>query len=340
MTRFAATVIALAFALGTSGAIMLRAAAAAGPEPLVGTFRITAGSCAGGKTAGSRFRMVVPTGGPGGPYVSNNDSTCSDHSYTLLSPGTDGGLQTGTRQPEPSPAFDGSGNSLAKRITKPARFYGVLFSTSTNAIDPQTGAHVAAPTLAVQNGAISGDLRAFAASWNRQEFNQGAPKPDGSTPGNTARPSGHYNADTGAFTLDWASQIKGGPFNNFTGLWHFEGTFVPATSTSGGSSGSSASHDTTGASSGTTAGGTPADARPGTSAEPSATPLPSGNAGDLASSSDAQRQGAAGSGSTDVTKTRSRGSTGPIVGVIVGALALAGAGALVVVRRRSAGSGA
>jgi hypothetical protein len=198
------------------------------PQPLVGTFRIAAGTCSRGPVSGSTFRMVVPSGGPGGPYVSNNDSTCGDHTYTLLAPGSDGGLVAGSYQPEPSPAFDGSGNSLAARITQPTRFYGIAFSTSTNAVDPQTGVHVGSPSVDVQNGKLTGDLRAFAASWNRQQFNQGAPKPDGSKPGNTATPTGTYNAATGAFTIDWASQIQGGPFNNFTGYWHLVGTFVAA----------------------------------------------------------------------------------------------------------------
>ena len=36
--------------------------------------------------------------------------------------------------------------------------------------------------------------------------------------------TGTYNADTKAYTLDWTSQIVGGPFNNFSGHWHLEGT--------------------------------------------------------------------------------------------------------------------
>jgi hypothetical protein len=40
--------------------------------------------------------------------------------------------------------------------------------------------------------------------------------------------TGTYNADTKAYTLDWTSQIIGGPFNNFSGHWHLEGTFEPS----------------------------------------------------------------------------------------------------------------
>jgi hypothetical protein len=38
--------------------------------------------------------------------------------------------------------------------------------------------------------------------------------------------SGTYNAKTGAYTIDWSSQIIGGPFDGFTGVWHLEGTFA------------------------------------------------------------------------------------------------------------------
>jgi hypothetical protein len=198
-------------------------------DELVGTFRIAAGSCSGGRASGSYFRMVQPTGNTrSGPWVDNADSTCSDGTYTLLAPGTDGGLITGTNQPAPNPGFDGSGNSLAARIIRPVKFFGVAFSASTNATDLQAGTATAVPTVRADGGKLSGDLSAFAATWNKQAFNQGAPKPGGATPGGTALPSGTYDPATRAFTLTWASQIVGGPFNSFTGLWHLEGTFVPA----------------------------------------------------------------------------------------------------------------
>ena len=63
----------------------------------------------------------------------------------------------------------------------------------------------------------------YTAEWNKQYFNQGAPKPDGS--GQPAK--GRYNARTKHFTLAWTSKIRGGPFNGFSGYWHLEGTFSP-----------------------------------------------------------------------------------------------------------------
>jgi len=227
------------------------AAQAASGQTMVGTFTLAAATCSGAVN-GSYFRMIQPGGTASGPFVSNSDSPCSDTTYTPMSPGTDKGLKTGTFQPEPSPAFDSAGNGLAGRITKPQRFFGANFASATNPTDPQTGTKVTAPVIQVDGaGHLSGDLRAFAASWNGQHFNQGAPKPDGSTPGLTTAVSGTYNASTKAFVLDWTSQIVGGPFNNFTGKWHFEGTFEGTiastpTAVSGGSGGSGTDTGTSG----------------------------------------------------------------------------------------------
>jgi hypothetical protein len=45
------------------------------------------------------------------------------------------------------------------------------------------------------------------------------------TNADTTAPSGTLDARTGKYTLQWTSQIAGGPFNGFTGIWHREGTF-------------------------------------------------------------------------------------------------------------------
>jgi hypothetical protein len=180
--------------------------------------------------------MVDPGGNNlTGPYITNGDSTATNKTYTLLSPGTNGGLITGSYQSEPSPGFDSSGNSLSARIIQPTKFFNVEFGVSTNAVDPQTNSSAPAPSVSFNSAdQLSGNLSAWAASWNKQEFNQGAPKPGGAVPGNTmGSPVGSYNPVTGAFTLIWASQIVGGPFNNFTGVWHLQGTFVSTDGTVG-----------------------------------------------------------------------------------------------------------
>ena len=204
------------------------ASAQSGPTRLVGTFRLTPGSCTDAGVEGTYLRLIVPTGNENGPYVANGDSPCSEESFTPLEPGTDGGLVSGGHQPAPDPVFDGNGNGLSDRITQPTSFFGVQFSTSTNPVDPQTGLEAPAPTILVEGTTLTGQTQAFAAHWNNQDFNQGAPKPDGSQPGLTSPPSGRYDPGTGAFVLDWRSHIQGGPFNGFTGVWHLEGVFVPA----------------------------------------------------------------------------------------------------------------
>lgn len=207
-------------------------------EALVGTFRITAGECGGdGITGGSYFRMATPAGNPeNGPWVNNTSSPCDDNTYTPLSPGTDGGLSTEDYQPHPDPAFDDDNNALADRIIQPTGFNGTDFAVAANPVDPQTEEEVPVPSIDAAGGDLSGQITAWAAAWNDQHFNQGSPKPDGDQPGDTFGPTGTYDPATGAFTLEWASLIVGGPFNNFTGVWHLEGTFQAA---GGGDSGGS-----------------------------------------------------------------------------------------------------
>lgn len=199
---------------------------------LSGVLTIDPGECEdgdGGVTSGSYFRMVQSGGDlQEGPFVPNGDSPCGDATYTPLAPGADGGLILGEHQPAPDPAFDGDGHALADRISAPQPWFAVRFALSTGAVDPQTGEEVTPPRITHDgSGALSGDLRAVSASWNGQHFNQGSPKPDGGQPGHTRPVSGTYDPDSGAYMLEWASQIVGGPFDGFTGVWHLEGTVDP-----------------------------------------------------------------------------------------------------------------
>lgn len=260
----AALVAALALTTACSGGSDKGSPAAGDGTPLVGLFKLTAGTSQGGTLSGTYFRMVQPKGTPAaGPYMVNGDSPADGGKATLLSPGTSGGLRTAGYQSQPSPAFDKTGNSLSAAITLPTKFFGVKFSISTNAVDPQTQTKVAPPTIVEKDGKLSADMAAWAASWNNQQFNQGAPKPvsgadakalgqeqaekvfdwvskkylagapKASVTGNGA--TGTYDAKTGAFTLEWTSLIVGGPFNSFTGLWHLEGTFEASAAAPSGS---------------------------------------------------------------------------------------------------------
>lgn len=189
---------------------------------LLGVFGITAGACDGAVASGSYFRMVQAGGTADGPFIPNPDSPCaSDTTYSLLAPGTEGGLATGRHQPAPDPAFDASGNATAAAIAQPVKFFGVAFALATDeAIDP--------PALTASAGALSGQVQGWTAYYAGSPFNQGSPKPDGSKPGLTSDVTGTIDPATGAFVIEWSSLIVGGAFDSFTGIWHLEGVFQPA----------------------------------------------------------------------------------------------------------------
>ena len=257
VVAIAALIITLTAAGCSSGSKTSDAAAGGGKHELVGVFRLTPGAVSGANTTGTWFRMLQPGGNAkSGPYMINADSPADGGQATLLQPGASGGLRTGGYQSQPTPGFDGGGNSLADAITVPTKFFGVKFSISTNETDLQTKTKVAPPTVLDNGGKLTADLSSWAASWNNQNFNQGAPKPVSSTqaqaPGQEqaerawdwvsqkwleAAPkstvsgggaTGTYDAKSRAFVLEWTSHIDGGPFNGFTGLWHLEGTFEPS----------------------------------------------------------------------------------------------------------------
>lgn len=189
---------------------------------LLGTFAIDPASCEGEDVSGSYFRMIQPEGDlTEGPFVPNGDTSCTDPTYTALEPGTDGGLVTGEYQSAPDPAFDDAGNGVAEAITEPTLFFAVGFAVGTE----EDGD---VPMIVATDGELSGDLSAWTAFYGDLVFPQGAPLPDGSLPGLTTEISGTIDVETGEYVLDWASQIVGGAFNDFTGVWHLEGTFAPA----------------------------------------------------------------------------------------------------------------
>lgn len=192
--------------------------------PLSGTLKLDAGEAPAGRPPrGTWFQMLFPGGGP----LQNSSSSGANKNYTPLAPGTDGGLRLDAYQRPPTPAFAG-GDALANRIIQPTSFFNVDFSVVTSPTDPQLGVFDPPPEIKQADGKLSGQVTAWAAQWNNQSFNQGTPKPDGTTPPPTTPVSGTYEASKRKFTLDWRSLIVGGPFNGFTGVWHLEGTFAPA----------------------------------------------------------------------------------------------------------------
>lgn len=189
---------------------------AATSKTLNGTFKLTKGSYSGGKARGTYFRMSNSGG-----WFRNPDSSASNKTYTLGTPGKDGGLATGRFQSHPDPPFDSKGNARANRILKPQAFTSIRFSVAT--IKRQKGSRdTASVTRArVRGSRLTVSVPGWTAEWNGQYFNQGAPKPNGS--GSPA--TGTYNSRTKRFVLEWRSKVVGGPFNGFTGFWHLEGRF-------------------------------------------------------------------------------------------------------------------
>ena len=240
--RVVSAAVALAIAFGIGGAVLgvgsppagvpalgVPAAQAASGTALTGTLEFTAGKLihvrGRAEYSGTYFRMLLP--GATDKYFANPDSRARDRTYTLLRPGTDGGLELGRFQRPPSPAFTSNGFALAKRITRPETFASIQFSISTAPTDAQSGAPAVAPSLVLRGTQITGNLSAWTAEWNKIYFNQGAPKPNGSFPGLTRPVTGTYNRRTHAFTIIWYSAIVGGPFNGFTGYWHLQGNVKP-----------------------------------------------------------------------------------------------------------------
>lgn len=203
---------------------------AASPVTLVGTFKLTPGMCnpVAKTVTGSYFRLIFPHGNVNtGYFFENTSSLCPDKSYTILKPGTQGGLVIGTYQRGPRRAFTRTGDARANAIVQPVLFATADLSLFTQPIDPQTGRAAPPPTIVESGGRLGGQLEALSMAWNKVFINQGSPKPGGVRPGLTAPVKGTYNARTHAFVLAWTSQIVGGPFTGFIGLWHLTGTFTP-----------------------------------------------------------------------------------------------------------------
>lgn len=189
---------------------------------LEGFMSVDGGVATGGVPTGSYFTM-------GGFYVP-------------LLPGSEGGIALGQYQnfvldpDEPHPDnWDGNGalagtgyglNPVSESgILQAFNFFGNPTYVGTNPISYQSGNAHAAPTasLGLCVGTVcdlSVDLSAWEVMWNGSAFEQG-PRPDQFGPFVLAL--GTYDTVTGAYVLDWDSQINGGPFNSVVASWHLEG---------------------------------------------------------------------------------------------------------------------
>ena len=234
-TGAAALLASLALAPGVTASATTTApvsagavAAAAASTPLKGTLLLTPGAydATTKKARGSYFRMILPGGTDA--YFTNNDSLAADKTYTLFVPGSDGGLKLGSYQQPVTPAFV-NGDAQTAKIIRPLKFAGIYFTQTTAPVDAQNGQATPAPSLSVTGNHVTGNTSAWTSGWNSIYFNQGSPKPDGSYPGFTKAVNGTYDKKTHAYEIVWYSQIVGGPFNNFTGYWHLQGTLADGT---------------------------------------------------------------------------------------------------------------
>src|SRR5439155_26638222 len=98
----AMTVLVLALAIAAGSGSAAQSARSAATTNLVGTFKLKPGHFAAGKATGTYFRMILHGGG----YFTNPDSSASDKTYTLGTPGSDGSLITGRYQAPAGASFD------------------------------------------------------------------------------------------------------------------------------------------------------------------------------------------------------------------------------------------
>ncbi|VAW63841.1 hypothetical protein MNBD_GAMMA09-1122 [hydrothermal vent metagenome] len=190
----------------------------------------------------------------GGSYFAMGSNRPNSSNAVMLSPGTAGGILLGTYQnfvtnpdvPHPQGwkgdtngdgiAEGAAGTGYAGLVTESTAFSSFkFFGTNTyiglNPLSYQSAATAAAPGVGIDMSSctnnvcsIYADFSAWEVYWNGSVFQQG-PRP--SNTGLFGLASGSYNLISKEYSLDWASQIKDGPFNNVTGYWHIEGTVVP-----------------------------------------------------------------------------------------------------------------
>ena len=97
--RTTAGLLGLSLVAGAVALAPIGATNAASSKTLNGTFKLTKGSYSDGKPHGTWFRMSNSGG-----LFRNPDSSASNKTYTLGTPGTDGGLATGPLPVAPRPA--------------------------------------------------------------------------------------------------------------------------------------------------------------------------------------------------------------------------------------------
>jgi hypothetical protein len=199
-----------------------------------GLFTLTAGACttADARPTGSYLIVISAAANKA---VKNPKSGCANHDYTLLKPGTDGGLAVGRFQPQPSPAFDAKRDSTAVRIFAPVDFGPFAVGFATTPRDEQD-APGGAPAYPVPAATVSGttlnvDLRSLVVTYAgppsstcKSSFGLGCWELGSKSA------SGNYDATTRHFVIDWFAGQSFTPKGDSVEV-HLEGSFVPGGST-------------------------------------------------------------------------------------------------------------
>lgn len=201
-------------------------AAAPQANEMVGTFTISAGSCGPAGPAGSWLQLSK-----GGSPIPNPLSPCQNGNYTTLSQGTQG-LLTGQFQPDPTPTFDGNGNSLASAIIKPTPFLGAAFGAATDAQNEQTAPSGPA-VFPVPYAVLDASGTSFVANLAAMNFTYNGTPNGTCASGNgvgcysvgSSSVQGSYSPGTHAYTMQWTGQVVGGAFNGATATFHLTGSF-------------------------------------------------------------------------------------------------------------------
>jgi hypothetical protein len=222
---------------------VLLCSTAAQATPLTGTLLIDAGIRQPGVDETGNAVTIYQSGS----YFAMGANEPNDVAMSvMLTPGSAGGIVLGTYQnfvldPDvPHPYnWDGLGGGAGRGYgTTPTTqstmlssfsFFSPIAYVGTNPIGYQSGEAHPVPTADISNCVgntctLSVDLSSWEVMWNGTAFEQG-PRPVNTGPFVLA--VGTYDLATAAYSLDWVSQIKGGPFNNVLGYWHLEGTVVP-----------------------------------------------------------------------------------------------------------------
>jgi hypothetical protein len=222
----AAAVLALT-AAGCSGQ---GGSASAPSTKLNGVFHIAAGVCPAGTGAPTGSYLVV-IAASANKAVKNSRSTCTNKGYTLLRPGTDGGLVTGEFQDITGVTFDRQGNSRADRIITPTRFDRLRLGFATNTRDEQDAASGAPafprPAAIVSGTALRVDLRSLVVSYGGNANTTCATSFGlGCWELGSENATGTYNRTNGHYSISWFAGESFTQKGDSIEV-HLAGTFVP-----------------------------------------------------------------------------------------------------------------